>query len=128
MMDGKKVLIGNFPRNISRKYLRMASVYRRAAGGKLCGYDFSLDSLVECYNNETFGTKVSSKRNGYIFGKWNKDIAITTWREDILKGDSCKVEYYTPITKWYAEPALKNLVVPTWFPYEYIMKERNNEN
>jgi len=107
---------GNFPSYISRKYLRLAAVYRRFAG-RSPHFDFSLESLVECYRHETYG-EPSSRKNGYVFGKWAKDISVVTWIEDILKGDACKAEFIFGIDSWWAKPALENVIVPTWFPHE----------
>ena len=94
----------------------MASVYRRFAG-RNSGFDFSLQALLECYEHETNG-KPSAKTNGYVYGKWAKDISVVTWREDIENGYFCKAEFYTPCNKWWAEDALKSVIVSTWFPFE----------
>ena len=103
-------------KGISRKYLRMAAMYRRFANRDR-HYDWSLQSLIECYNHETHGQPIK-KSNGYAFGKWCKDLSVVQWIEDIRKGDACKAEFYTPKDKWWTEKALANLVVPcAWFPY-----------
>lgn len=107
--------ITKFPRPLTKKYLRLASVYRRFAG-RNCGFDFSLQSLLECHSFESKGIS-GSKKNGYIFGKWAKDISVATWREDIEAGLFCKAEFHTPCNKWWAEPALESVVVPVWFPF-----------
>jgi len=107
--------ISKFPKPLTKKYLRMASIYRRFAG-RNSGFDFSLKALLDCYNFESSGIK-AQKNNGYVYGKWAKDISVTTWREDILAGYFCKYEFYTPCNKWWAEPALESLIVPAWFPY-----------
>lgn len=120
--------IRKFPKYISKNYLRRAAVYRRAAGGKDCGYDFSLKALEECYNAETKGKSVS-KTNGYYYGKWALDISITTWKIDIGKGDFCKADFYTPITRWYAEPALRSLIITnSWFPHKEALIERTHNS
>lgn len=98
---------------ISRKYLRLAAVYRRYAASSL--YDYSRAMLIECYNAETHGGPVS-KNNGYAFGKWCKDLSVVQWIEDIRKGNACKAEFYTPKDKWWSGPALRNVVVGPWFP------------
>ena len=109
-------------KGISRKYLRHAAVYRRYAGYRQPyqnNFDFGLSALIECYNHETHGV-AASKNNGYVYGKWCKDISVVQWIEDITKGNSCKAEFYTPKDKWWSEPALKNVIVSYWFPYSYI--------
>ena len=105
-------------KGISRKYLRLAATYRRLAyNTNSNNLDFSIDALVDCYNHETNGHKAKSN-NGYIFGKWTKDLTVVMWIEDIQKGDFCKADFITPVNKWWATKALKDVVVPcAWFPY-----------
>lgn len=100
---------------ISRSYLRLAATYRRFAGD---GFDFSKDSLIECFNHESYGATYH-KTNGYVYGKWCKDISLATWKEDLYKGDACKSEFYyicgTEIQSrngWWCIPALQNFVMP----------------
>lgn len=107
--------VRKWPKKLTRKYLRVASMYRRFAGRSI-HYDFSLEMLLECYEHESNGLK-PSKQNGYVFGKWAKDISVVTWIEDIKKGDACKAEFIFGIDSWWAEPALRNVIVPIWFPY-----------
>ena len=109
--------IRKWPKKLTRKYLRLASVYRRFAG-RSSHYDFSMDMLLECYEHESNG-KPYNRKNGYIFGKWAKDISVATWREDIQAGTFAKFEFHTPLDKWWTEPALKGVIVSVpWFPYE----------
>ena len=77
-----------------------------------------MDMLLECYEHESNG-KPYNRKNGYIFGKWAKDISVATWREDIQAGTFAKFEFHTPLDKWWTEPALKGVIVSVpWFPYE----------
>lgn len=108
--------VAKFPKPLTKKYLRLAAVYRRYAGRK-SGFDFSLQALIDCHQFESKGIK-AKKDNGYIFGKWAKDISVATWREDIVAGHFCKAEFYTPLDKWWTEPALESLIVPLWFPFD----------
>lgn len=108
--------VTKFPRPLTKKYLRLAAVYRRYAGRK-SGFDFSMQALIDRHQFESKGIK-AKKDNGYVFGKWAKDISVATWREDIVAGHFCKAEFYTPLDKWWTEPALESLVVPVWFPYD----------
>lgn len=108
-------------KGISRKYIRHAAVYRRYAGYRqpyTNTFDFSKDALIECYNHETHGIR-PAKNNGYVYGKWCKDISVVQWIEDIVNGYACKAEFYTPKDKWWSAQALKNVVVTHWFPYSY---------
>lgn len=103
-------------KGISRKYIRLAAAYRRYAGPNT-DFDFSQAMLIECYNHETHGAK-ASKNNGYVFGKWCKDLSVVQWIEDIRSGSACKAEFYEPKDKWWSEPALEKIVVPcAWFPF-----------
>jgi hypothetical protein len=117
--------VRKFPKPLKKKYLRIASVYRRFAG-RSPHFDFSLESLIECFEYESHG-KPASKKNGYVFGKWAKDITVATWREDLEAGLFCKAEFYTPCDKWWAEPALESVIVPAWFPYERVQNANKEE-
>lgn len=108
--------VSKFPRKVSRQYLRLAAVYRRFAGRE-SGYDFSIKALLECYEHESNGTS-ASKTNGYVFGKWAKDVSVATWREDIEAGLFCKAEFFTPLNKWWAKKALESVIPNTFFPFE----------
>jgi hypothetical protein len=107
------VKVTKFP--LSRKYVRLASVYRRFAE-RSPHFDFSLHSLIECFNHESRGTPVSS-HNGYKHGKWMKDITVAQWIEDIGRGDMCKAEFLTPLNRWWATKALSNVVAAPLFGY-----------
>lgn len=113
--------VTKFP--LPRKYLRRASVYRRAAGRNE-PYDFSLAALIACYNYESTGGDMPIN-NGYIIGKRWLDLSIETWREDIMAGLFCKADFISPITKWYAERAMSDWIVPAWFPYEEELATRS---
>lgn len=116
--------ITKFPKPLTKKYLRLASVYRRFAGRK-SGFDFSLQALIDCFEFESNGIK-AQKNNGYIFGKWAKDISLSTWREDIEAGLFCKAEFYTPCNKWWVEPALETVIPNTWFPFDKATYDGTN--
>lgn len=103
-------------KGISRKYLRLAAAYRRFAGDQT-QFSFTVEALIECHAHESSGAP-ASKNNGYVFGKWCKDLSVVQWIEDIKKGNACKAEFYTPKDTWWARRALKNVVVPcSWFPF-----------
>lgn len=103
---------------ISKKYLRLAATYRRFSDRHNTYWDFSLDALVDCYNHESSGGSYL-ENNGYVHGKWSKDITVAMWVEDIKNGYSAKIEYYTPLNKWWAIPALSPLIITKpLFPYE----------
>lgn len=100
---------------ITKKYLRLAAVYRRFAE-RSHHYDFSLSSLIDCYHHETYG-KPYFLNNGYVHGKHLKDITVSAWIEDIYKGNFCKAEFLTPMNRWWAKHALDFPINTVFFPY-----------
>lgn len=105
-----------FPKLLSRKYLRLASVYRRFAE-RSNHYDFSMEMLLECFHYESSGCGVS-KMNGYVHGKRQKDITLVMWKQDILNGQACKAEYIQGINSWWAKKALTHLIIRSpFFPF-----------
>ena len=105
---------------ISKKYLRLAATYRRFSDRHNPHWDFSLEALIDCFNHESSGGKYSDN-NGYVHGKWSKDITFAMWVEDLKKGYTAKIEYYTPLNKWWAIPALSTVTVTKpLFPYTDI--------
>lgn len=112
-------------KGISRKYLRLAAVYRRFSD-RNPGFDYSTAALKECFTHESNGTPYnyldkSKKPNGYIQGKFSKKIVYDMWVEDIRAGNACKYEFCNGIDKWWATPALSRLVVNTpLFAYDSL--------
>lgn len=102
--------------SIKKKYLRLAATYRRFSDRRNPYWDFSLNALVECFNHETHGSSYS-KNNGYINGKWMKDLTLSMWVEDLKLGNSVKAELYTAINKWWAIPALTDCQAGTCFAW-----------
>lgn len=116
---------------VKRSYLRLASVYRRFCGRNE-QLDFSEQALLDCYLHESRGLAIkkyygteSHKNNGYVIGKWAKDISVTTWKEDITNGYLCKAEFITPLTRWWVDDALIGVISAIWFPFG---KEYRQEN
>lgn len=102
-------------KGISHRYLRLAATYRRFAGRDR-NYDWSKEALEECFLHESEG-EPASKMNGYVYGKWCKDINVSNWIEDIQKGNFCKAEFYTTMNKWWLEKVFNSVASPTWFPF-----------
>jgi hypothetical protein len=48
-------------------------------------HDYSDEMLIELYNSESYGTKVSP-RNGYALGKKWLNVTVGMWKEDIELG------------------------------------------
>lgn len=126
--------VTKFPKPLTKKYLRLAATYRRSAGRQEPMVDFSLEALLECYAHETHGKRYSiifrkdTKTNGYIYGKWQRDISVISWREDILAGHACKAEFITPLNRWWVKPALASVIAPVFFPYDKKTYSENSTN
>lgn len=63
----------------------MSKLYEIFANDWKQFHDFSEESLVELYNSESFGCKVSSK-NGFALGKKWLNVNVAMWKEDVEKG------------------------------------------
>lgn len=109
---------------ITKKYLRLAATYRRFSDRTNPYWDFSVSALVECFNHESNGGLFSAN-NGYVNGKWNKDLTFAMQLEDIRNGYAAKVEFINSTNRWWIDPALATVVVvKPWFPYAYMLHER----
>jgi hypothetical protein len=118
--------IRKWQKPLKKKYLRLLSTYRRFTCWKqypILNLDFSIDSMLECWRHESLGEKYSltpkkdTPINGYIYGKWVKDLSLKMWIEDINRGDFCKYEVITPLNRWWTEPALRQCKSGNFFPY-----------
>ena len=106
-------------RGVSRKYLRLARVYRQFAQSGSDFFDFSKDALIECYKHETYGIQ-AAPLNGYCYGKWLKDLTVSMWVSDIRDGNFCKGEFITPSNSWWAKDALSRVMPATMFPWRMM--------
>lgn len=79
--------------NVSRKYVRMAEVYRVFSRHWAHVLDFSDAALQEMHDHESKGGPVSPE-NGYSVGKRYLNLTVTTWRQDIRAGLLFKHELY----------------------------------
>jgi hypothetical protein len=108
--------------------LRLAATYRRFAEYKTQHYyDFSWDMLVECYNRETHG-KPASDRNGYLYGKWCRDITVGMWIEDIRRGDFCKWEFITINNRWWLLPIFDTITSTPLFGHVKTITQPIKDN
>lgn len=69
--------------------------------------DYSEQSLIEMYHNETHGDNVSPT-NGYYVGKKWLNVTVKMWKEDIKKGLLFKKELYD--NQQYPEWWLNNIL------------------
>jgi hypothetical protein len=63
----------------------MTEVYRIFSKDWEHMHDFSDDSLVELYNNESYGMPIDPK-NGFALGKKWLNVNVAMWKEDIDLG------------------------------------------
>ena len=72
--------------------------------------DYSEEVLVEMYDSETYGTKVSSN-NGYHLGKRWLSVQVQMWRDDIDQGILFKDELYEDgkFPKWWLDSIFKSM-------------------
>lgn len=71
---------------ISNRYRKKAERYLYFSRYWHHMLDLTEDSLIECYNWESFGHRVKSTNNAYVVGKSWMDVNITIWKEDIANG------------------------------------------
>lgn len=78
-------------KNYSRNFLIAASVYRKMVKNE--ELDFSLKSLKDQYDFETFGkADIDLYSNGYNRGKWILDVTLKQMHEDFINGIFTKRE------------------------------------
>jgi hypothetical protein len=71
----------------------MSEVYRMFANDWKDCLDFSDEALLELYNYESYGGKISPS-NGFAVGKKWLNLNVSMWKEDIEKGLLFKRELY----------------------------------
>jgi hypothetical protein len=70
---------------VSKRFKRMAEVYRIFSTDWAHLHDFSDEMLIELFNAESFGAEVSPK-NGFACGKKWLNVNVAMWKEDIASG------------------------------------------
>jgi len=77
---------------IRTRYRNKAKLYKYFVRDweHICVFDET--ALQECYLWETYGQKLTTKNNGYVYGKQWMDVNISMWKEDIEKGLLSKSE------------------------------------
>ena len=78
---------------VSKRFLRMAAIYRVFADSWSRTLDFSDGALQSLYGRESYGATLSAN-NGYAVGKQYLNLQVTMWREDIRDGLLAKWELY----------------------------------
>ena len=72
--------------------------------------NYSEEMMIEMYNSETHGTKVSPN-NGFLLGKQWLNVQVEMWKEDIQKGLLFKRELYDDgrYPKWWLDSIFKRM-------------------
>jgi hypothetical protein len=83
--NGNKGQLKHSINGVSKRFKRMAEVYRIFAADWAHVLDFSDEMLIELFNAESFGSEVS-KHNGFACGKRWLNVNVSMWKEDIAKG------------------------------------------
>lgn len=100
---------------ISRKFIIAASAYRRMA--KDWNVDFSLQSLIDQYNHETYGgPRPDESKNGYTLGKKWLGVNLAAMKEDHQSGLFSKYELKQNSCAFVRREIALWMPV-TWFPY-----------
>lgn len=86
----------------------MSEVYEVFANDWKDCCDFSDEALIELYNYESYGGRVSP-RNGYHVGKKWLNVTVAMWKEDIRDGNLFKKELYDDpkFPHWWLDSVLK---------------------
>jgi hypothetical protein len=88
----------------------MSEVYRIFSKDWENLVDFSDEMLIELYNSESYGTRVSQS-NGFLLGKKWLNVTVKMWLEDIALGTLFKKELYEDpkFPHWWLDGVFKNI-------------------
>lgn len=88
----------------------MCEVYRIFSKDYESFCDFSDQSIIELYNNESYGTTVSNNNGFYVGKKW-LNVTVKMWKEDIECGMLWKWELYKDgkFPEWWLDNVLNNI-------------------
>ncbi len=88
----------------------MAAIYKIFSKDWEKYHDYSDNSLIELFNNESYGTPISPY-NGYALGKKWLNVNVQMWIEDIKLGILFKHELYedTKFPHWWLDSIFKKL-------------------
>jgi hypothetical protein len=101
--DNKKV-------RISKKYKRIAEIYRYFARHWEHILDFSDERMYDMYCYESSGVSIPDyNKNGYYHGKKWMDVTIAMWKEDLNDGILFLHELYEDenFPNWWLDKILK---------------------
>jgi hypothetical protein len=94
---------------VSKKFKRMAELYKFFAKDWSNVLDFSDDALLQLYNHESYGSEISPE-NGFAHGKKWLNLNVAMWMEDIPKGLLFLDELYEDpnYPHWWLDSVFKN--------------------
>jgi hypothetical protein len=75
--------LGGNRMKISKKYRDIAQMYKYFGRERIYLMDFSESALEAIFANESHGTPLNEKTNGFAYGKRLKDITVASWKEDL---------------------------------------------
>ena len=92
----------------TRKFKRMAEVYKVFCSDWIDCLDFSDQALKELFIAESLGGQVASN-NGYAEGKKFLNVNVSMWKEDIEKGNLFIHELYCDdkLPNWWLDKVFK---------------------
>ena len=107
---------------VSKKFRRMAELYRHFAANMSSKLDFSEEAELSLYNHESYGRPLTPS-NGFAVGKQYLNLQVTMWREDLRRGWLFKHELYEDPTfpHWWLDSVLKG--VYSGSTYQEILAE-----
>lgn len=114
--NGMTLLRASKRAGISRGYMRLAAVYRRADRTNP-HLDFSFDALKEAHRYESRGGDKPPRTNGYLAGKHWLDINVADAVRDIREGHFAKCEFYEGPTGWFWKRRLAAAPATPLFAY-----------
>jgi len=71
--------------------------------------DYSEESLIELYEQESFGKGTCKPNNGYDVGKKWLNVNVSMWKEDLERGYLFKWELYEDpkLPDWWLDKVLR---------------------
>lgn len=90
----------------------MCEIYRIFSSEWSHTHDFSDSAMIELFNHESYGTKLTEK-NGFALGKKWMNVTVSAWKEDIQAGLLFKIELLEDPTfpKWWIESIVSKIII-----------------
>ena len=100
--------------------MRMVPIYKHFSKG-LDNQNYDDSMLLQMYQYESTGKGQCDANNGYYLGKKYLNLAVSMWKEDLLKGTLFLFELYedTGLPNWWLDKVFKgyyddidNILIP----------------